>query len=54
MQKTEAFDIINIFLRRFWPIVAIFLPIKWDEFFRADFLAKNRLGPYSKEDLGLV
>jgi hypothetical protein len=41
MQKTEVFDIINIFMGPFWLILALFGPIKWCQFFWADFLAKN-------------
>jgi hypothetical protein len=36
---------------RFWPFLG---PKKWIQFFLANFLAKNRLGPYSREGLGLV
>jgi hypothetical protein len=54
MQKTDVFDIINIFSGPFWLILPIFGPTKWGQFVGADFLAKNRLGQYSREDLGLV
>jgi hypothetical protein len=54
MQKKEVFDIINIFLGPFRPILAIFGPKNWGKFFLAEFLAKNRLEPYSREGLGLV
>jgi hypothetical protein len=54
MQKTEVFDIINIFLGPLWPILAICGPKKWGLFLWADFLAKKRLEPYSRENMGLV
>jgi hypothetical protein len=54
MQKTEGFDIIIIFVGPFWPIWAIFGPKKWVQFLGADFLAKNQLGPFSRENFGLV
>jgi hypothetical protein len=41
MQKTEVFDIINIFIGPFWPILAIFEPKKWGQFFGLIFLQKN-------------
>jgi hypothetical protein len=44
MQKTEVFDIMNIFIGPFWPILAIFGPIKWGQFFWADFLGKKMIG----------
>jgi hypothetical protein len=44
MQKTEVFDIINIFMGPFWPILAIFGPKEWGQFCWADSFAKNRLG----------
>jgi hypothetical protein len=54
MQKTEVYDIINTFMGPFRLILAIFWPKKWGQLFGAYFLAKNRLGPYFREDLGLV
>jgi hypothetical protein len=44
MQKTEVFDIINISLGPFWPILAILGPIKWCQFFWADFFIQKLLG----------
>jgi hypothetical protein len=44
MQKTEVFGIINIFTVPFWPILAIFVPKKWGQFFWANFLEKNDWG----------
>jgi hypothetical protein len=44
MQKTEVFDIINIFMGPFGPILAIFGPKKWGQFFGADFLPKTDWG----------
>jgi hypothetical protein len=44
MQKSEVFDIINIFMGPFWTILANFGnfgPKKWGQFSLADFLAKN-------------
>jgi hypothetical protein len=41
MQKSEVFDIVNIFVGPFWTILAIFEPKKRGQFFRAEFLAKK-------------
>jgi hypothetical protein len=54
MQKTEVVDIIYIFIGQFWLIFGHSGPKNRSQFFRADFFAKNRLEPYSREDLGLV
>jgi hypothetical protein len=54
MQKTEVLISLTPFWGPIWPFLAILLPKKWVQFFWAHFLAKNRLGPYSREDLGLV
>jgi hypothetical protein len=41
MQKTEVFDIINIFIGPFWPFLVIFGLKKWGQFFCADFFANK-------------
>jgi hypothetical protein len=44
MQKTEVFDIINIFIGPFLPILANFGPTKWGQFFGLIFWQKNDRG----------
>jgi hypothetical protein len=45
MQKTEVFDIINIFQKPFWPILAIFGPKKLGLIFGKKIIgAKVRFG----------
>jgi hypothetical protein len=41
MQKTEVFDIINLFIGPLWPILVIFGPKKWGQFFGPIILLKN-------------
>jgi hypothetical protein len=55
--QQKKIDAINIFLRPFWPILAYFghfWAYKVGSIFGADFSAKTRLGPYSREYLGQV
>jgi hypothetical protein len=44
MQKTEVFDIINIFKGCFWPILAISGPKNRGQFLWADFWPKTDWG----------